>query len=146
MDATGHRLVALLAAFDFDIKYRPGRNNANADATSSLPTIKNVSVQAQQQDSDIGTMVDHLKNNSKPSSKQTESNLFRKQFSHLRLIDELLYRSTTAEDVTMNQLVLPTVHVPIVLETLVDNYGHHRKDRTTSLVRGMFYWPGTRIL
>lgn len=32
LDATGHRWVAALAAFDFDILYRPGRNNSDADA------------------------------------------------------------------------------------------------------------------
>ena len=37
LDATGHRWVAALAAFDFDIHYRPGRNNADADALSRLP-------------------------------------------------------------------------------------------------------------
>jgi hypothetical protein len=37
LDATGHRWLASLAAFHFDIRYRPGRNNANADALSRLP-------------------------------------------------------------------------------------------------------------
>ena len=37
LDATGHRWLASLAAFHFDIRYRPGRNNADADALSRLP-------------------------------------------------------------------------------------------------------------
>ena len=36
LDATGHRWVAALAVFDFDIHYRPGRNSADADALSRL--------------------------------------------------------------------------------------------------------------
>ncbi|XP_056017057.1 uncharacterized protein LOC130053684 [Ostrea edulis] len=36
LDATGHRWVAVLSAYDFDIKYRPGKNNAAADALSRL--------------------------------------------------------------------------------------------------------------
>ena len=40
LDATGHRWVAALAAFDFDIRYRPGRNAADADQLSRLPGIQ----------------------------------------------------------------------------------------------------------
>lgn len=39
LDATGHRWVAALAAFNFDIHYRPGKRNADADALSRHPTI-----------------------------------------------------------------------------------------------------------
>lgn len=34
LDANGHRWVAALGAFDFDILYRPGRNNSDAGAIS----------------------------------------------------------------------------------------------------------------
>lgn len=37
LDATGHRWVAALAAFDFEIHYRSGRNNTDADSLSRLP-------------------------------------------------------------------------------------------------------------
>ena len=40
LDATGHRWVAALSAFDFDIFYRPGRNNSDADALSRLPCVQ----------------------------------------------------------------------------------------------------------
>lgn len=36
LDATGHRWVTALAAFDFEINYRPGRNIADADSLSRL--------------------------------------------------------------------------------------------------------------
>jgi hypothetical protein len=46
LDATGHCWLASLAAFHFDIRYRQGRNNADADAPSRLPgTITSESVQ-----------------------------------------------------------------------------------------------------
>ena len=37
LNATGHRWVAELADYNFKIKYRPGRNNADADVLSRLP-------------------------------------------------------------------------------------------------------------
>ena len=37
LNATGHRWVAELADFHFTIKYRPGRNNADADTLSRMP-------------------------------------------------------------------------------------------------------------
>jgi hypothetical protein len=38
LDATGHRWLAALGAFDFEIACRPGNNNADADSLSRLVT------------------------------------------------------------------------------------------------------------
>lgn len=37
LNATGHRWVAQLADFNFSIKYRPGKHNADADGLSRMP-------------------------------------------------------------------------------------------------------------
>ena len=36
LDATGHRWLAALAAYNFTLKYRPGKSNADADGLSRL--------------------------------------------------------------------------------------------------------------
>lgn len=40
LDATGHRWLAALAAYDFSIQYRPGRANVDADLLSRLPGVQ----------------------------------------------------------------------------------------------------------
>lgn len=67
MDASGHRWVAALAAFDFEICYRPGRNNADADSLSRLP-------ESQQQDH-IPISLDSVKTIASISMVQTPSPL-----------------------------------------------------------------------
>lgn len=42
LDATGHRWLAALSAYDFDIKYRPGKANVDADILSRLPSAEDL--------------------------------------------------------------------------------------------------------
>ena len=39
LDATGHRWVAALAAYNFSLEYRSGKENSDADALSRLPGL-----------------------------------------------------------------------------------------------------------
>jgi len=39
LDATGHRWVAALGVYDFTIKYRTGKSNADADGLSRMPQV-----------------------------------------------------------------------------------------------------------
>ena len=38
LDATGHRWLAALGVYNFEIIYRPGKSNVDADSLSRLPT------------------------------------------------------------------------------------------------------------
>ncbi len=40
LDATGHRWLADLGAYDFDVNYKPGKANVDADILSRLPCSK----------------------------------------------------------------------------------------------------------
>jgi len=37
LDAAGHRWLAQISSYDFDIRYRSGKSNVDADALSRLP-------------------------------------------------------------------------------------------------------------
>jgi hypothetical protein len=42
LDATTQRWIAALSSYNFEIKYRPGVNNADVDALSRLPALANI--------------------------------------------------------------------------------------------------------
>ena len=79
------------------------------------------------------------------SSLQTESpNVLKyiREWSRLSLVDGVLYRNTTLNNVQTRQLVLPLHFRSIILKQLHNDLGHQGRDRTLSLVRSRFYWPG----
>ena len=60
----------------------------------------------------------------------------------MSLVDGVLYRNTILNNVQTRQLVLPLHFRSIILKQLHDDLGHQGRDRTLSLVRSRFYWPG----
>jgi hypothetical protein len=53
LDATGHRWLAALAAYNFSIKYKPGKLNIDADSLSRIPEVSSDMVQAITQASEV---------------------------------------------------------------------------------------------
>ena len=39
LDSTGHRWLAALSSYNFQLQYRSGRKNQDADALSRLPAV-----------------------------------------------------------------------------------------------------------
>ena len=198
LDATGHRWLAALASYNFDIKYRPGVNNTDADALSRLPAIQesrdnghitsesvravcnalqpdcyveclalsadavkdgfttagqslegmteNDLRSAQRQDPVLSVWMKSLEHQQKPprnGSLQGPSHRALQQTAdHLRLINGVLYRDTSINEQERKQLVLPSKYITDVLKSLHNDVGHPGRDRTLSLIRDRFYWPG----
>ena len=58
LDATGHRWLAELATFNFDLSYRAGRMNIDADALSRIPRINShIPVEVTQVNKDVVSAV-----------------------------------------------------------------------------------------
>ena len=159
LDATGRRWLAALASFDFQIKYRPGNTNRDANAMSRLPLAEgyqeisseaigaiskaaihsspwadalcfNVNISdAGEVMTDPGAAVTRnwraIRRNDKINgpiyrsvmrrvqpdasklTKDAETAVLVKEFSHLKLIRSVLYRVVNVEGDKKCQLVLP---------------------------------------
>ena len=65
-----------------------------------------------------------------------------REWDNLFLRDNVLYRKASINGSEINQLVLPVVYHDVALAGLHDEAGHQGRDRTVSLVKNRFYWPG----
>lgn len=65
-----------------------------------------------------------------------------KEWKKLCFVDSVLYRNTVLDGQQTRQLVLPSKFKDVVLKHLHDDVGHQGRDRTLSLVRSRFFWPG----
>ncbi|KAJ8013587.1 hypothetical protein DPEC_G00031320 [Dallia pectoralis] len=195
LNATGCRWVAELADFHFTIRYRPGKENVDADSLSRMPvnmevmmgqctekltsdcvsattqaveiqdssalcicpvltsleenkatqrkfTVKEIR-QAQQDDKDIGPVIQCKMRDHKPSGKDLndfsmQSRCLLRGWERLSLDEDGILRRKTA---SKTQLVLPEKYKSTVMKELHDEMGHQGIDRTTSLIRERFFWP-----
>ena len=65
-----------------------------------------------------------------------------KDWKKLSFKNNILYRTTMIDGQQITHLVLPVNFRRVVLKLLHDDSGHQGRDRTTSLVRSRFFWPG----
>jgi hypothetical protein len=53
-----------------------------------------------------------------------------------------LHRQVTNNDKVQQQTALPPAHLNTVLEAMHNDMGHPGKDKTLSLLKDRFHWPG----
>ena len=122
----------------------------SADSTNPVP-FESTSLQdvdwskEQMADSNVARVVELVKLGFCPekSDLKTENPVvlkYLREWKKLTLVNGVLHRNTTLNDESVCQLVLP-LH-SVVLKHLHDDVGHQGRDRTLSLVRARFYWPG----
>ena len=100
----------------------------------------------QQQDTVISKIISHIKDGSKPT-KSTEHQLFDvnyylRDWQKLTLQQGVLYRKYSVSGEDRLQLVLPKCLRSEIFQALHSDLGHQGRDRTTSLFKERFYWPG----
>lgn len=196
LDATGHRWLAALSAFNFNLKYKPGRKNVDADSLSRLPhdtsiappmeelsqdivyticnavggpVIETLCMSAevvdmmedaeghdlaefgvkdwrrtQEQDKVLGPWMSCVRKQQKPkcTSGSAKENSMMKNFEHFKLLRGVLHRETYVDEQKKLQIVLPSSLMDQALRGLHNDIGHPGRDRTMTLVRDRFWWPG----
>lgn len=202
LDATGQRWVAALSDYNFTIKYRSGKKNADADglsrcledrqkeniifpavlkalcqsstvAAEDCPFVESLALtkpisdpvdvpeqllqehalsskdwrKAQRQDPTLKYIIDHLQTGSRISVQQSQTDptidrRYLKDWDRLVMCQDVLYRKAVVNGQEFQQLVLPLAFRDMVFHALHDDLGHQGRDRTTSLVKQRFFWPG----
>lgn len=199
LDATGQRWVSSLAVYDFELMYKSGKSNIDADTMSRHPfneivdsqqevatthtvkaicssiqgqglidtiAVSNIDIieatetegypmaqldvreirQQQRLDPVVGFWLRLVKDKVMPIRTKIphtkEHSIFYRIFKSLTIIRGVLYRVIVEKGKTKQQLVLPSVYIEQVLEGLHNNMGHPGRDRTSSLIRDRFFWPG----
>lgn len=167
MGATEQRWAAQLACFDYEIQYRSGQNNKNADALSlqylhsgSLISLKQPfflpyysasdKCSLQWADPDIRAVLILLRQERLPSSSTCQV-LSTSVLALLRHWDCLVERNGVLHRQTLRpnggekvfQVVLPASLKRDVLSQLHQDYGHQGLEQMTELVCQHCFWPGT---
>ncbi|KAK3505931.1 hypothetical protein QTP70_003643, partial [Hemibagrus guttatus] len=149
LSAVGHRWLAALSTYEFDIQYRPGRHNIDADLLSRNMADMGEAEEwnlkrAQEEDDAIGPAIQALTLGHWPDGKNTNPELLRlkRETGKLFKRDGLLYRlSKRSSGDEVCQLVLPSEFRDVVMQATHDDLGHLGQERTLDLLRSRFFWP-----
>ena len=126
---------------DDSLEFTP-KNNISATDISSINWAKE-----QSEDSCIGKIFNFVKSGYYPTKEELDSissdgvKLLR-HWKNLFISDGILYRKTSLNGEEVSQLVLPLKYCDMVFTHLHENVGHQGQDRTLSLVKSRFFWPG----
>ncbi|KAL2093598.1 hypothetical protein ACEWY4_010910 [Coilia grayii] len=169
LGATEQRWVAQLANFSYDIRYRPGATNRNADVLSRLPGeatnllvhVAGCSTTSEQQGAPEGwserqaedpdlRRLRALKASKEPPprsdcpSLSPEFRCLLREWDRLELQDGVLVRCVAEPDTgaPVDQVLVPVQQARRLWEDYHKAGGHASGDKMVSLLRRRFYWPG----
>ena len=101
---------------------------------------------AQKSDKFISKIVDFITEGQRPSANLIEEQhidrRFLRDWDKLFIEDGVLFRQGEIDGQTWNQLVLPRKLYDSVFQSYHDDLGHQGRDRTISLLKRRFFWPG----
>ncbi|MCM8885689.1 MAG: DDE-type integrase/transposase/recombinase, partial [Candidatus Thiodiazotropha sp.] len=101
---------------------------------------------AQTDDPTLNLIISHLQQGSRVPAKRTLDKAFDtrylKEWDRMYLSNAILHRKVILNGQDFQQLVLPPVFREDVFQALHNDLGHQGRDRTTSLVKQRFFWPG----
>lgn len=171
LGATEQRWAAQLANYSYEIRYRPGTKNQNADILSRLPgETTGAIVQAtrstapwamgqsselelwrerQMGDPDFRLLHAWITEGEPPapidrSVLSPQLRCLLREWAHLELCEGILVRHVTEPDTgaPVKQIVVPESQARALWEDYHKAAGHPNGDRMMSLLRRRFYWTG----
>ena len=144
------RYALCLQEYDFDIVYRPGPNNANADALSRLPASSEIAAvslqldprQAQQEDGELRAFIEHLRDG-KPLPLAVQRR-WAAEGQRLKWHDNALYYVDGELGSQRWRLVVPMAIVAELLHQYHDapHAGHLGSSKMLAKLQDRYYWPG----
>lgn len=101
----------------------------------------------QAKDSTISRVISIVKAGHKLTSRQSSLEpdsvrRYLREWNSLLIKDGILYRNGSVCGHPVVQLVVPSVFYDIIFAGLHNDAGHQGRDRTTSLIKSRFFWPG----
>ena len=101
---------------------------------------------AQSSDAHIKFVIDSLLNNNKPTTQQAKSkgvdSRYLADWDDYTFKNDVLFKLTEVDGEVSSRLVLPALLQDIIFKAYHDDLGHQGRDRTTSLLKQRFNWPG----
>ena len=105
--------------------------------------------EAQLSDPCIGVILIKVETGSKALAKRTLDQAvdarYLREWDKLFVSQGVLHRKVSINEQDFQQLVLPPVFHQEVFQVLHDDLGHQGRDRTTSLFKQRFFWPGIDV-
>ena len=98
-------------------------------------------------DPSISRVKQHIDSGQKPSKKAARTEcpdvrMYLRDWSKLKLKDNVLYRTTTVSGEEYEQLIIPSTIKDTILQSLHDDMHHQGRDQTSWLVKTRFFWIG----